>query len=185
LAFLWFNGNATLRQSTMRAATSNEEKRSDMIKGFIYPMANRLLLQPLGRVTRGMTLGVRAVVRDDQGRFLVVKQSYTHGWIFPGGGVERGETPLESLARELDEEAAVKMTGQPKLHGLFSNHANFPGDYVAVYCVSEYEEGEWKATMEITGRAFLARDEIEQDCSDAMRRRLAELAGETEPAGIW
>jgi ADP-ribose pyrophosphatase YjhB (NUDIX family) len=185
LAFLWFNGNATLRQSTMRAATSNEEKRSDMIKGFIYPMANRLLLQPLGRVTRGMTLGVRAVVSDDQGRFLVVKQSYTHGWIFPGGGVERGETPLESLARELDEEAAVKMTGQPKLHGLFSNHANFPGDYVAVYCVSDYEEGEWKATMEITGRAFLARDEIEQDCSDAMRRRLAELAGETEPAGIW
>jgi ADP-ribose pyrophosphatase YjhB (NUDIX family) len=185
LAFLWFNGNATLRQSTMRAATSNEEKRSDMIKGFIYPMANRLLLQPLGRVTRGMTLGVRAAVSDDQGRFLVVKQSYTHGWIFPGGGVERGETPLESLARELDEEAAVKMTGQPKLHGLFSNHANFPGDYVAVYCVSDYEEGEWQATMEITGRAFLARDEIEQDCSDAMRRRLAELAGETEPAGIW
>jgi hypothetical protein len=39
--------------------------------------------------------------------------------------------------------------------------------------------------MEITGRAFLAREEIEQDCSDAMRRRLAELAGETEPAGIW
>jgi hypothetical protein len=39
--------------------------------------------------------------------------------------------------------------------------------------------------MEITDRAFLTRTEIEQDCSDAMRRRLAELAGEVEPAGIW
>jgi ADP-ribose pyrophosphatase YjhB (NUDIX family) len=156
-----------------------------MIKGLIYPIANRLLLQPLGRVTRGMTLGVRAVVRDDQGRFLVVRQSYTHGWIFPGGGVERGETPLQSLARELEEEAAVKLIGQPQMHGLFSNHANFPGDYVAVYCVSEYEDGTWQPSMEITGRAFLTREEIEQDCSDAMRRRLAELAGETEPAGIW
>jgi ADP-ribose pyrophosphatase YjhB (NUDIX family) len=120
-----------------------------MIKGLIYPIANRLLLQPLGRVTRGMTLGVRAVVRDDQGRFLVVRQSYTHGWIFPGGGVERGETPLQSLARELEEEAAVKLIGQPQMHGLFSNHANFPGDYVAVYCVSEYEDGSgsrpWKS----------------------------------------
>jgi 8-oxo-dGTP pyrophosphatase MutT (NUDIX family) len=156
-----------------------------MIKGLIYPIANRLLLQPLGRVTRGMTLGVRAVVRDDEGRFLVVRQSYTHGWIFPGGGVERGETPLQSLARELEEEAAVKLTGQPQMHGLFSNHVNFPGDYVAVYCVSEYEDGEWRPSMEITDRAFLTRTEIEQDCSDAMRRRLAELAGEVEPAGIW
>jgi 8-oxo-dGTP pyrophosphatase MutT (NUDIX family) len=57
---------------------------------------------------------------------LVVKQSYTHGWIFPGGGVERGETPLQSLARELEEEAAVKLIGQPQMHGLFPITPTFP-----------------------------------------------------------
>lgn len=35
-----------------------------MLKQFVYPLANRFVLQPLGRVTRGMTLGVRAVVMD-------------------------------------------------------------------------------------------------------------------------
>ncbi len=89
-----------------------------MLKSLIYPLANWLLLQPLGRVTRGMTLGVRGVVIDGEGRMLVVKQSYTHGWIFPGGGVERGETVLEALGRELHEEAGVRMNGRVQMHGL-------------------------------------------------------------------
>ena len=156
-----------------------------MFKRLIYPLANRLLLQPLGRVTRGMTLGVRGVVIDSQGRMLVVRQTYTNGWIFPGGGVERGETALEALARELHEEAAVRLRGVPVMHGLFSNHAHFPGDHVAVYIVRDYEEEPWNPSMEISARAFLAPDEIRQDCSDAMKRRLDELAGRVQPHGIW
>jgi 8-oxo-dGTP pyrophosphatase MutT (NUDIX family) len=156
-----------------------------MLKQIIYPLANRFVLQPLGRVTRGMTLGVRGVVTDSEGRMLVVRQTYTHGWIFPGGGVERGETALEALARELHEEAAVRMKGKPQMHGLFSNHAHIPGDHVAVYLVRDYDEEPWKPSMEISHRAFLAPDEIRQDCSDAMKRRLDELAGGAEPAAIW
>lgn len=156
-----------------------------MLKQLIYPWANRLLLQPLGRVTRGMTLGVRGVVLDGDGRMLVVRQTYTNGWIFPGGGVERGETVLQALARELHEEAAVRVTGSPVMHGLFSNHVHFPGDYVAVYVVRDFEEEPWKPSMEISARAFLSPDEIRLDCTDAMRRRLDELDGAVEPSGIW
>ncbi len=156
-----------------------------MFKSFVFPIANRLLLQPFGRVSRGTTLGTRAVVRDADGRILVVRQSYTNGWIFPGGAVERGEPPVSAMRREVMEETGVCLKGDVVMHGLFSNHANFPGDYVAVYIASDFEEGTWKPSLEITERAFMPPADIARDCSAAMRRRLEELAGKRKVSEIW
>jgi len=156
-----------------------------MLKSFIFPIANRLLLQPLGRMTRGMTLGTRGVVRDADGRILVVRQRYTNGWIFPGGGVDRGEAPVTAVKREVMEETGVRVKGDVVVHGLFSNHANFPGDYVAVYIANEFEDGTWKPSLEITERAFMQPSDIAKDCSAGMRRRLEELAGKRTVSEIW
>lgn len=156
-----------------------------MLKSFIFPIANRLLLQPFGRVSRGMTLGTRAVVRDADGRILVVRQSYTNGWVFPGGAVDRGEAPVTAVKREVMEETGVRVKGDVEMHGLFSNHANFPGDYVAVYLANDFEDGTWKPSLEITERAFMQPSDIAKDCSAAMRRRLDELAGKRTVSEIW
>jgi 8-oxo-dGTP diphosphatase len=53
---------------------------------------------------------VGAVFRRD-GRLLLAQRSSGHlagMWEFPGGKIEDGETPQESLARELKEELGVK-----------------------------------------------------------------------------
>ncbi len=99
--------------------------------------------------------------------------------------MDRGETPVAALKREMIEEAGVRLKGDLVMHGLFSNHANFPGDYVAVYIASDFEEGAWKPSVEITQRAFLDAQEIAGDCSPAMARRLEELAGRRAVSDIW
>jgi ADP-ribose pyrophosphatase YjhB (NUDIX family) len=72
-------------------------------------------------MSRPMTLGVRAVVVGPDESVLLVRHGYVPGWHFPGGGVEVGETVLDALSRELEEEACVRPTGRPLLHGLFFN----------------------------------------------------------------
>ena len=156
-----------------------------MLKSLIFPVANKLVLQPVGRLTRGMTLGTRGVVRDAAGRMLVVRQRYSKGWIFPGGGVDRGEAPIAAVKREMVEETGVRLQGELVMHGLFSNHDNFPGDYVAVYIANSFQDGPGKPSLEITERAFLDPSEISEDCSAGMQRRLDELAGKRRISDIW
>ena len=57
------------------------------------------------RYRHALTLGVRAIVLDENRRVLLIKHSYVGGWHFPGGGIEPRETVGEALARELEEES--------------------------------------------------------------------------------
>src|ERR1700761_5479046 len=100
----------------------------------------RRLFHLYWRIVRGMTLGVRGVVLDQNNRVFLVKHSYVHGWYLPGGGVEVGETFLESLKRELVEEGRIELVGEPVLHGVFLNNHVSRRDHVAVYVVRHFRQ---------------------------------------------
>jgi 8-oxo-dGTP diphosphatase len=61
---------------------------------------------------------VGAVIRDDEGRLLLVKRGHEPGaglWSLPGGRIEPGETDAEALVREMHEETGLEIEPGPLL----------------------------------------------------------------------
>ena len=63
-------------------------------------------------------LYVLAIVQDAQGRYLITRRSLDKHWAagwweVTGGGVLSGETPEQSVVREVREEVGLDVSGQP------------------------------------------------------------------------
>jgi 8-oxo-dGTP pyrophosphatase MutT (NUDIX family) len=156
------------------------------VPGRLWESFFRPLLHFYWRFSRGMTLGVRALVMDGAGRILLVQHSYVRGWHLPGGGVEPGETMLQALARELAEEGNIRLASAPRLHGIFFNRRISKRDHVAVYVVQDFEqEGPFKATREIAVASFFALDALPNDTTAGTRARIAEVMGVAPLSEHW
>ena len=53
-------------------------------------------------------VSLKAVILDEKGRILVVKERGRDWWDIPGGGIDHGETLKEALSRELREEVSLE-----------------------------------------------------------------------------
>ena len=137
------------------------------------------------RFSRPVTLGVRAVVIDEQGRVFLVKHSYVDGWHLPGGGVETGETLIEALARELAEEGNITMSAPPRLHGVFFNKRVSRRDHVALFVVCDFTQGTPQPDHEIVAHGFFPRDALPQDAGRATRARIAEVFEGAAVSEFW
>lgn len=139
-----------------------------------------------GRRTRGMTLGVRALLVAG-GTVILVRHTYAPGWYLPGGGVERGESAGEALRREVGEEAGMRLTGRPVLFGLYRNAAADPRDHVAFFVCREFEPlaGHRRPRREIADHAAFPLDALPDDATRATRARIREFLDGMPPAVDW
>ena len=127
------------------------------------------------RFSRGLTLGVRGMAIDAQGRIFLIKHSYVPSWHLPGGGVEVGETVLESLSREMMEEGNIEIA-HPEFFGLYYNPKDSRRDHVAFYVVRDFVQASPpQPNSEIIAHGFFARDALPEDTSPATRARIAEV----------
>jgi len=146
----------------------------------------RILLEPAirrcfhlyWRFARGMTLGVRVLVLDGDGRVFLVKHSYVAGWHLPGGGVEVGETALDAMRRELEEEGNITFEGQPLLHGIFFNRHVSRRDHVIVYIVRSFHQAaKPRPNHEIVDCGFFAVNALPDGTTRGTRLRIREVIG--------
>jgi 8-oxo-dGTP pyrophosphatase MutT (NUDIX family) len=156
-----------------------------MWRRLAFSTVSRALLHPWFRLRRGLTLGVRVVVRDEGGRILLVRHRYAPGWLFPGGGVEREETAEAAARRELVEEAGIIAQGALSLFALYANEDNFPGDHIALFLAGAYQTVARKASAEIAEAGFFSPDALPPGVTGGTLRRLAEIAGQRPPDGHW
>lgn len=138
------------------------------------------------RIARGMTLGVRGVVLDAEGKVFLIHHTYVAGWQLPGGGVETGETLLEALRRELMEEGRIELLAEPVLHGLFLNSHVSRRDHVAIYVIREFRQDRMpEPNREISACGFFAVDALPADTTEGTRRRIAEVVHGEPPTPTW
>ncbi len=137
-------------------------------------------------LTRGMTLGVRGCCIDAEGRVFLVRHSYMPGWYLPGGGVERDETALVALGRELDEEAGIRLATEPELFGVYYNRRQ-RRDHVLVFVSRDFSRPSPPGLSESRDRRGRLLQPVgpSDAVTPATRRRLDEiLAGAVrDPSG--
>ena len=137
------------------------------------------------RASRGMTLGVRGVAVDCEGRVLLVKHTYLNGWWLPGGGVERGQSCEDALIREMHEEAGVIVEGRPTLVSVHANERFFRGDHVLVYRIDRFTLTDRTSHGEIAEVGWFDPAALPEDTHRATRDRLGEVFGGVEVSPVW
>lgn len=78
----------------------------------VKEVARHLLRRPV--------VGIAAVARTKDGRWLLIRRGDTGLWALPGGTLEWGETLSHSIRRELLEETGAELLELGRLVGVYS-----------------------------------------------------------------
>jgi 8-oxo-dGTP diphosphatase len=117
-------------------------------------------------ILRRPVLGVAAVARVPDGRWLLIRRADTGEWALPGGTLEWGETIRELIPRELREEAGVEVRSIGRLVGVFSRpdrDPRFHGVTIVVCCEVEMPARPPKNFLEILEVGIFGDSELPTD----------------------
>lgn len=110
-------------------------------------------------------MGVRGICYNPEtNSILLVKHTYSEGWVLPGGGVEVGESMFTALKRELSEEAGLECKSA-KVLDVYHNSSISKRDHVVIYLVEDWQEEQAheRPKLEIAETAWFKRDELPAD----------------------
>jgi len=137
----------------------------------------------LKSLLRPVCFGVAGAVMDEQGRVLLVRQTYMPGWRLPGGGVGRGEPPDAAVRRELHEEIGLT-GGDVAFFGLYTGKAGFATHLVSFYRITGASIA-FKPNLEVREILYADPAAPPPGTVPATLRRLKELSGAAPLSQFW
>lgn len=160
--------------------------RGLILQSRLFRMLLKYSLLIWGLIRRPMTLGVKALITDEDGKIFLVRHTYIDGWHLPGGGVERKEDIYQTVAKEVLEECNILLTTPPKLYQFYKNIRTSRFDHVALFVCEDWQsQGEKVPDFEIAEFGFFARSELPTDTSSQTLARLAEIYDGQPVSAIW
>lgn len=142
----------------------------------VASLFTRRLVHRISLPLRGLSIGVRGIVQDADGRILLVRHTYVSGWHFPGGGVNGGETAANAVEREIAEETGVALVEPAALAGVYLNRRLSSRDHVLLFrCGSWRRERDFRPGLEIAEAKFFPLDSLPDALSRGTARRVAEI----------
>jgi 8-oxo-dGTP pyrophosphatase MutT (NUDIX family) len=135
-------------------------------------------------IVRPITLGVR-VMLIQEGKVLLIRQTYMSGWFMPGGGLKHGETLEQAARREAHEEVGAEL-GKLSLVGAYSSFAEWKSDHNVVFFSDEFKLS-GKSDREVAEIRWFSLDALPEGLLPGHRRRLEEYqTGAKSPQfGEW
>ena len=97
-----------------------------MILRWLPKAAYGIVHEATRHILRRPVVGITAVARTEDGRYLLIRRGDTGTWGLPGGTLEWGETLRTALGRELEEEAGVVEHQLVRVLGAWSAPARDP-----------------------------------------------------------
>lgn len=124
---------------------------------------------PDGQMQKPFVLAVRAIVRGEQGRILLLRRSESHRtnpgvWEFPGGKTDPGENFAVALAREVKEECGLDVIPTQALGAVQTEYAGLHVVHLImetrlaggeVRLSNEHDEHQWIDDGEVPQREML------------------------------
>lgn len=141
------------------------------------------------RVTRPRTIGVRAVLLDENDRVALVRHTYADQWYLPGGGVKKGESVEAALLRELEEEIAVTNPRIERVIGVYHSRRESKDYHIVIFaartdaCLSD--ELASADAREIEEARWFPLDRLPATVSPATARRIGDYRTGKIGLGAW
>jgi len=141
------------------------------------------------RITKPRTIGVRAVLLDQDDRIALVRHTYTDQWYLPGGGVKKGESTRSAIIRELGEEIAIENPAIERVLGVYHSRRESKDDHIVIFVARTEWAGDKRMQradlMEIEEADWFELDRLPASTSPATARRIAEYRAGASGTGDW